>query len=33
MQGWFLIHTFYHGLQRTSREHLDAASGGAFFSL
>jgi hypothetical protein len=33
MQGWFLIHTFYHGLKRTTREHLDAATGGAFFSL
>jgi hypothetical protein len=33
MQGWFLIQTFYHGLKRTTREHLDAASGGAFFSL
>jgi hypothetical protein len=33
MHGWFLIQTFYHGLKRTSREHLDAAAGGAFFSL
>jgi hypothetical protein len=33
MQGWFLIQTFYHGLKHTSREHLDAAAGGAFFSL
>ena len=33
MQGWFLIQTFYHGLKRTAREHLDAAAGGAFFSL
>jgi hypothetical protein len=33
MHGWFLIQTFYHGLKRTSREHLDAAVGGAFFSL
>jgi hypothetical protein len=33
MQGWFLIQTFYHGLKRSSREHLDAAVGGAFFSL
>jgi uncharacterized coiled-coil protein SlyX len=33
MQGWFLILTFYHGLKRTTREHLDAAAGGAFFSL
>jgi hypothetical protein len=33
MQGWFLILTFYHGLKRTTREHLDAAAGGAFFLL
>jgi hypothetical protein len=33
MQGWFLIQTFYHGIKRTSCEHLDAAAGGAFFSL
>jgi hypothetical protein len=33
MHGWFLIQTFYHGLKRNSHEHLDAATGGAFFSL
>jgi hypothetical protein len=33
MRGWFLIQTFYHRLKRASREHLDAAVGGAFFSL
>jgi uncharacterized coiled-coil protein SlyX len=33
MHGWFLIQTFYHGLKHTSREHLDAADGEAFFSL
>jgi hypothetical protein len=33
MHRWFLIQTFYHGLKCTSREHLDAAAGGAFFSL
>jgi hypothetical protein len=33
MQGWFLIQTFYHELKRTTREHLDAAAGGGFFSL
>jgi hypothetical protein len=27
MQGWFLIQTFYHGLKRMTREHLDAAAG------
>jgi hypothetical protein len=33
MHGWFLIQTFYHGLKCNSHEHLDAATGGAFFSL
>jgi hypothetical protein len=33
MHWWFLIQTFYHGLKHTSREHLDSAAGGAFFSL
>jgi hypothetical protein len=33
MQGWFLIQTFYHWLKCTTCEHLDAATGGAFFSL
>jgi hypothetical protein len=33
MHWWFLIQTFYHGLKRTSREHLHAATGAAFFSL
>jgi hypothetical protein len=26
MHMWFLIQTFYHGLNRTSREYLDAAA-------
>jgi hypothetical protein len=33
MHGWFLIQTFYHGLKRTSHEHLDTTIEGAFFSL
>jgi len=33
MEDWFLIQRFYHGLQRSAREHLDAAAGGPFFSL
>jgi uncharacterized coiled-coil protein SlyX len=33
MHWWFLIQTFYHGLKLTSREHLEAAAGGAFFLL
>jgi hypothetical protein len=33
MHEWYLIQTFYHGLKRTSREHLEVVAGGAFFSL
>jgi len=33
MQDWLLIQSFYHGLFIESRHHLDAAAGGAFFSL
>jgi hypothetical protein len=33
MHGWFFIQTFYPELKRASHEHLDAAAGGAFFSL
>jgi hypothetical protein len=33
LHGWFLIQTFYHGLKRTSREHVDAAAGGALLTV
>ena len=33
MKDWPLIQNFYHGLVPLDRSHLDAASGGAFFSL
>ena len=33
MQDWLLIQSFYHGLFIESYHHLDAAAGGAFFSL
>jgi hypothetical protein len=33
MHEWFIIQTICHGLKRASSEHLDAAAGGAFFSL
>jgi hypothetical protein len=33
MEEWFIIQTFYHGLIRTTREHIDAAAGGSFFAL
>ncbi|XP_052137637.1 uncharacterized protein LOC127756304 [Oryza glaberrima] len=32
MDGWFILHNFYSGLTPTSRDRLDAAAGGAFFS-
>jgi hypothetical protein len=28
MEDWFIIQSFYHGLIRTVREHIDAAAGG-----
>jgi hypothetical protein len=33
MEEWFIIQSFYHGLIRSSREHIDAAAGGSFFAL
>ena len=33
MENWFLVQTFYHGLKKSARDHLDAAAGGSFFSL
>ena len=33
MEDWLLIQNFYHGLVRLDMSHLDAAAGGAFFSL
>jgi hypothetical protein len=33
MEEWFIIQSFYHGLIRTAREHIDAATGGSFFAL
>jgi len=33
MEDWLLIQSFYHGLVMLDRSHLDAAAGGAFFSL
>jgi hypothetical protein len=32
MEEWFIIQSFYHGLIRTAREHIDAAAGGSFFA-
>jgi hypothetical protein len=33
MEEWFIIQSFYHGLIRSVREHIDAAAGGSFFVL
>jgi hypothetical protein len=33
MENWLLIQTFYHKLTNSTRETLDAATGGAFLSL
>jgi hypothetical protein len=32
-EEWFIIQSFYHGLIRTAREHIDDAAGGLFFAL
>jgi hypothetical protein len=33
MEEWLIIQSFYHGLIRSAREHIDAAAGGSFFAL
>jgi hypothetical protein len=33
MEEWFIIQSFYHGLIRSAREHIDAAARGSFFAL
>jgi hypothetical protein len=33
MEEWFIIQSFYHGLIRSVREHIDVAAGGSFFAL
>jgi hypothetical protein len=33
MEEWFIIQSFYHGLIRTAREHIDVVAGGSFFAL
>ncbi|WVZ58743.1 hypothetical protein U9M48_008983 [Paspalum notatum var. saurae] len=32
MEEWLTIQSFFHGLNRTAQEHLDAAAGGSFLS-
>jgi hypothetical protein len=33
MEEWFIIQSFYHGLIRSTQEHIDYATGGSFFAL
>jgi hypothetical protein len=33
MEEWFIIQSFYRGLIRSAREHIDTAAGGSLFSL
>ena len=33
MDDWLIIQNFYNGLNPLARDHIDAAAGGAFFSL
>jgi hypothetical protein len=33
MDEWFIIQSYYHGLICSVREHIDAVTGGSFFSL
>jgi hypothetical protein len=33
MENWLILQNFYNGLTSTSKAHVDAAVGGAFFSL
>jgi hypothetical protein len=32
MEEWFIIQSFYHGLIRVAREHIDIAARGSFFT-
>jgi hypothetical protein len=32
MDDWLILQNFYNGLTPSSRDHLDASAGGAFFS-
>ena len=33
MDNWLILQNFYNGLTQSSRDHVDAAADGAFFSL
>ena len=33
MDNWLILQNFYNGLTQSSRDHVDAATDGAFFSL
>jgi len=32
IEEWLIIQSFFHGLNRTAQEYLDAAAGGSFLS-
>jgi hypothetical protein len=33
MEEWLILQSFYHGLIRSARDHIDAAARGSFFTL
>jgi hypothetical protein len=33
LHEWFIIQSFYHGLIRSAREHIDDGAGGSIFTL
>jgi hypothetical protein len=33
MEEWLIIQSFYRGLIRSTREHIDDTAGGSFFAL
>ena len=33
MNNWLILQSFYNGLNQIACDHVDAAAGGAFFSL
>src|SRR6185437_1053560 len=33
IDNWLILQNFFNGLTQSSRDHVDAAAGGAFFSL
>ena len=33
MDNWLILQNIYNGLSQSSRDHMDAVAGGAFFSM